>query len=134
MVLNFMFATLVNTRARGSFVPLLAIYLITTPKEIVSNNMNVPPNSDSQIENFYGEAAYHLYNIMSAECLSAGPKDGKLSVFDEILIRDGFLTLTGNNIFCLTEAGQLLAQGWLASQESRYARERKALLGTPNDT
>lgn len=96
--------------------------------------MSVPQITDSQIEKFYGEAAYHLYDIMSAECLSAGPKDGNLSVFDEILIRDGFLTLTENNIFCLTEAGQLLAQGWLASQESRYARERKTLLGTTNDT
>lgn len=84
--------------------------------------------TDSQIEDFYGKASYHLYDLMAAENLSIRPENDKLTRFEERLIQDGFLTLDEHNCFRLTSAGHLLAQAWLASQETRFTRERKALL------
>lgn len=80
------------------------------------------------MEDFYGKAAYTLYDLMAAENLNIRPVNGKLSCSEERLVQDGFLTLDENNCFRLTYTGQLLAQAWLASQESRFIRERKDLL------
>lgn len=88
--------------------------------------------TDSQIEDFYGKASYHLYDLMAAENLSIRPANDKLTRFEERLIQDGFLTLDEHNCFRLTFAGRLLAQAWLASQETRFIRERKSLLADDN--
>ncbi|MBS0987397.1 hypothetical protein JK182_01650 [Acetobacter okinawensis] len=90
--------------------------------------MTVSQITDAQIENFYGNASYHLYDLMAAEDLNIRPVNNKLTRFEERLIQDGFLTLDEYNCFRLTSAGRLLAQAWLASQETRFIRERETLL------